>query len=585
MPLLQRLALFYIDVPALRPGTLGAYAFAFFCAGVATALRVASDPYVAGGTFITFFPAVVVTTLISGFGAGIFCVVLSTAAASFFLLAPRLAFYIENPADVMDLLLSVVGAIFYVILIAGMRLAIERDRELRRKLEQRVEEGGTELASVHRRLEHEAIFRAMFNMSSVGKVEVDPETGRFLRANEAMCKFVGYSEPELLARTVFDITHPDHLDRDRELFRQVVAGESAFDVEKRYIRKDGKAVWARTTVNVIRDKFGRPFRNTAVVQDINAHKQAEQALQAGKDNLQLALNAALLGWWQYDPGQRLISWDTRSKEIVDIAEDRTPLEEVMKLVHPDDAERVWTGFQAARDPIDSTPYAIDFRVPWRDGKVRWVEVHWLAYFEGAKHERAMSIVGTLQDITERKEHEEKERLLIREINHRAKNMLSVVDAIAHQTAAKNPEDFVERFSERIQALSANQDLLVKNEWRGVDLEELVRAQLAHFADLIGARIAVRGPKLRLKAAAGQAIGLALHELATNAGKYGALSFTMNWKECKGPPVSAPERRGFGTIVITMMAERSVDGAVDLDYSLPGLTWRLTCPTASALESG
>jgi len=137
-------------------------------------------------------------------------------------------------------------------------------------------------------------------------------------------------------------------------------------------------------------------------------------------------------------------------------------------------------------------------------------------------------------------------------------MLSVVDAIAHQTATRNPEDFIERFSERIQALSANQDLLVRNAWHGVEIEDLVRAQLAPFADLIGSRIVVRGPKLRLNAASAQAIGLALHELTTNAGKYGALSkdtgrldigwatdgdiFAMSWAEHDGPPVSVPVRR-------------------------------------------
>ena len=98
-----------------------------------------------------------------------------------------------------------------------------------------------------------------------------------------------------------------------------------------------------------------------------------------------------------------------------------------------------------------------------------------------------------KDITERKEREEREHLLMREVNHRAKNMLSVVDAIAHQTVTRNPEDFIERFSERVQALSANQDLLVRNEWHGVEVEDLVRAQLAPFADLIGSRIVVRGP--------------------------------------------------------------------------------------------
>ncbi len=318
--------------------------------------------------------------------------------------------------------------------------------------------------------ESERTFRAMFEVSSVGKIEVDPKTGRFLRANAAMCKFVGYSEAELLARTVLDITHPDDRDRARELLRRMVTGELAvFDMEKRYIRKDGNTVWARVTANIIRDESGQPLRDTAVV----------------------------------------------------------------------------------------------------------------------------------QDITERKEREEREHLLMREVNHRAKNMLSVVDSIAHQTATRNPEGFIERFSQRIQALSANQDLLVRNEWNGVEIADLVRAQLAHFADLIGSRIAMRGPKLRLNPASAQAIGLALHELATNAGKYGALStdwghvdvcwgidgdtLTTSWTERDGPPVSAPQRRGFGTIVMEAMAERSVDGNVDLDYAPSGLTWRLTCPAANALE--
>jgi PAS domain S-box-containing protein len=319
--------------------------------------------------------------------------------------------------------------------------------------------------------EGEATFRAMFEVSSVGKIEIEPKTGRFLRANPAMCKFVGYSEAELLARTVFDIAHPDDRDSARELLRRMVTGELAvFDMEKRCIRKDGNTVWARVTANIIRGESGQPLRDTAVVQDITPHK----------------------------------------------------------------------------------------------------------------------------------EREEREHLLMREVNHRAKNMLSVVDAIAHQTAARNPEDFIERFSERIQALSANQDLLVRNEWNGVKIADLVRAQLAHFVDLIGSRIAMHGPKLRLKPASAQAIGLALHELATNAGKYGALStdrgrvdvcwgidgdtLTMSWTECDGPLVSAPKRRGFGTVVMEAMAERSVDGKVNLDYAPSGVIWRLTCPVTNALES-
>jgi two-component sensor histidine kinase len=133
----------------------------------------------------------------------------------------------------------------------------------------------------------------------------------------------------------------------------------------------------------------------------------------------------------------------------------------------------------------------------------------------------------------------------------------------------------------------------------VEIADLVHAQLAHFADLIGSRIAVLGPKLRLNAASAQAIGLALHELATNAGKYGALStdrgrvdvcwgtdgdaFTISWTERDGPPVLPPERRGFGTEVIEAMARYSIGGTVNLDYATSGVTWRLTCPTGQVLE--
>jgi PAS domain S-box-containing protein len=251
-------------------------------------------------------------------------------------------------------------------------------------------------------------------------------------------------------------------------------------------------------------------------------------------------------------------------------------------------------------------YTCERRIRRQDGSYAWASITSSSVrdLDG----RFLYAIRIQQDITERKrreeereEREERERFLMREVNHRAKNMLSVVEAVANQTATKNPENFIKRFSERIQALSANQDLLIRNEWHGVEMEDLVRAQLAPFADLIGSRIAVRGPELLLKAASAQAIGLALHELVTNSGKYGALStdaglvdicwsterdtFIMSWSEREGPPISAPERRGFGTVVMETMTERTLEGTVDLDYAPSGVTWRLTCPASNALEPG
>ena len=133
---MQRPRLIYIDVPALRPGTIGAYAFAFICVGVATALRLAIHPYVEGIQYVTFFPAVIITTLVSGLGAGLFGLVLSVGACAFFVLTPRFSFYIENLSDVLTTLLFILVTFSIVILIAGMRFAIERCRELDHKLEQ-----------------------------------------------------------------------------------------------------------------------------------------------------------------------------------------------------------------------------------------------------------------------------------------------------------------------------------------------------------------------------------------------------------------------------------------------------------------
>jgi PAS domain S-box-containing protein len=233
----------------------------------------------------------------------------------------------------------------------------------------------------------------------------------------------------------------------------------------------------------------------------------------------------------------------------------------------------------------------------RDGRTVIVESrHDRVIYDGEAY-----ALETNRDMTEMKARQERIQVLVHELNHRSKNILSLVQSIARQTSGSNHEDYIERFSQRLQALAANQDLLVKSEWNGVSIHDLVRAQLAHFADLIGQRILIEGPMLSFTPAAAQGIGLALHELATNAGKYGAFTdvkgrvdiawacdegtFSISWTESNGPPVIPPERRGFGNTVIIRLAEMSVDGAVDLQFPQAGLTWRLTCPADKALELG
>jgi len=188
--------------------------------------------------------------------------------------------------------------------------------------------------------------------------------------------------------------------------------------------------------------------------------------------------------------------------------------------------------------------------------------------------------------------------LLRELNHRSKNMLAVVQSIANRTGGSSPE-FSRAFSERLRALAINQDLLASNEWHGVDVNALVKAQLQPFADVGGSRVSVEGPAARLRDAAAQALGMALHELATNACKYGALAsdrgkievrwgvagdeFQVSWIESGGPKVNQPSQRGFGSVVVSTLVEQSLQGQVELDYAPAGLRWRMKCPTKQALE--
>ena len=200
--------------------------------------------------------------------------------------------------------------------------------------------------------------------------------------------------------------------------------------------------------------------------------------------------------------------------------------------------------------------------------------------------------------------EQKIRLLMNEVNHRSKNLLSVVMAVAQQTAATSPQQFVRTFSSRVQALAVNHDLLVKNQWKSIEASDLFRGQLAHFGDLIGSRIVLKGPSLHLSSTAAQSVGMAIHELSTNTVKYGALSgddgcieiewgvlepdgaspcFSVSWAERGGPAVVPPAHRGFGTTVITRMIEMGLDGEARLTYGSSGLVWQFACPLANVLE--
>jgi PAS domain S-box-containing protein len=252
-----------------------------------------------------------------------------------------------------------------------------------------------------------------------------------------------------------------------------------------------------------------------------------------------------------------------------------------------------------------------------DGAERWLDLS-----VQPVHDDSGAIGGIIAaaiDITRYKEQETRIRLLMREVTHRSLNLLAVIEAIMRQTAsnATNVPDFAARFSSRLQSLAGSHDLLVQEDWSGASLRALVRSQLGHFADITDSQVEIAGPPLHLQPDVAQHIGMALHELAANAARYGALSVPggmvrigwrllpptladtttdppvpaaaeesveLSWQEVGGPPVVPPTRRGFGRIVIERTVARGVHGQVKADYLPEGLRWTLTFPATAVVRT-
>lgn len=222
-------------------------------------------------------------------------------------------------------------------------------------------------------------------------------------------------------------------------------------------------------------------------------------------------------------------------------------------------------------------------------------------------DKVSGITTAAIDITHRKRNEAQLKLLLRDVTHRAKNVLAVVNAIARQTASRTAtkEEFVDRFSARVQSLARAHDLLVNEDWHGVKMGELVRSQLSRFEKVLGTRITCDGPDVILGPEATQNLALAIHELVHNAGRYGALSndsgrvvitwalsgsggernFHIRWEEKDGPTVGDSERIGFGRTFIERAVGRTLDGSTKLTFAPTGVVCDLVIPGYHLLRHG
>ncbi|MFO1159343.1 MAG: HWE histidine kinase domain-containing protein [Reyranellaceae bacterium] len=340
-------------------------------------------------------------------------------------------------------------------------------------------------------------------------------------------------------------------------------------------------------VNAVGDALRRAQRDI---------EQGSAALRRSEEQLRTAAEAAQFGAHEYDiAGDRTL----RSPQFLEIlgadpADASATFDAGLDFVHPDDREATGRRKRQILEGADDR-YQLEYRIRRRDGPVRWVMDRGQVIRDTSG--KPVRVVGVVLDITDIKEAEQRQSLLFAELNHRVKNTLSIVQALAHQTlrSKSDPRQFAQAFSDRLGSLARAHSLLTRDAWRGASLKDIVSTALAAFVDE-GLAIEIAGDALLIPANATITLSLMLHELATNAAKYGALSVAggrlsigwkvvasgsgdavdLHWREDNGPPVVPPRERGFGSRLLAGSAQQ-LGAELEVDYAAEGLRCRLRFP--------
>jgi PAS domain S-box-containing protein len=384
-----------------------------------------------------------------------------------------------------------------------------------------------------------------------------------------------------------------------------LSGESYQRFETVRVRKDGTPIPVELTVSPIKNHDGEVTGIATICRDISARVRQEEALRASEARYRAAVITGRIGAWETNMVTRTRTWTTEGMQLfgLNLADGRGtvggPNDEFQNALHPDE-KHMMQQFHRTADQVDS--YPCEYRIVHPDGRMLWVSGRGRVIARGPDG-KAQLVDNMVMDVTDRKKAEEQVQLLMREMAHRSKNLLAVVTAVAAQTGRRSATigEFQEKFSQRLRALAASHDLLVQGRWGGAKLEQLVRQQLAAFAEeAVG--FSMTGPAVTITASVTQTLGLALHELATNAAKHGAWStpggkvdvrwhvtdeterkLHLTWTEHGGPVVVAPVRKGFGHVVFEHMVAQSADGDVTIDYLPTGLRWSLSLPLGAIEE--
>jgi PAS domain S-box-containing protein len=342
------------------------------------------------------------------------------------------------------------------------------------------------------------------------------------------------------------------------------------------------------------DDDNEPIGFLKILRDRTVQRTAQQALEESEMRTRLALEAGGLGAWQSSPGLRELKWDARTRELLGHDPDE-PLDyehSFLARVHPDDRERIAAINTAALGPTGDGITEMEYRtISAIDGKERWIHAKGALVIANDDEQR---FVGTVRDITAEKASEAHRRLLVDELQHRVKNTLAVVQSIVGQSLRNvaTPEEARDAIVQRLVTLAHAHDLLVQTSWTDAPMAAIAEGA-TRLQGHSSSRIAIAGPEIKLSAKAALAFSMTLHELMTNAAKYGALAnqtgtvdltwavkgsgddatLVLHWREHGGPPVTPPAKKGFGTRLMSSLAG-DLGGLGELVFDAQGVSWTL-----------
>lgn len=431
--------------------------------------------------------------------------------------------------------------------------------------------------------------------------------------NQRWYEFTGMAPGSTMGEVWNDLLHPDDRERAARRWQHSLDTGEPYEIEYRFKAADGGYRWFIGRAVPIRDGAGRIERWFGTCTDIHDKKLAEGALVAAQDQLkvrvaELAQEKARL--------ERLMISAPNLIFINDLKRGRNayinpqvfeslgygpaeltgrPLKALGDLIHPEDRRRV-AEFQAQiRRVADGEVREIEYRMRHADGTYRWFLFRETP-FQRDETGEVTQILGTALDIGARKQADERQQMLIRELHHRVKNILATVQAIASATgrSSRSFEAFRDDFAERLVSLGRTHSLLTREAWAGAGLRDILESELAPYLDPADGRVVIEGPSLVIPRDMTVPVGMAIHELTTNAVKYGALSvpegrvdvtiesdgavpeprMSLVWRESGGPPVAPPQRKGFGTLLLNRLLASQLGGEVAIDYRPEGVVARM-----------